>query len=238
MHEWYRTDDTYARDIASAQKSVLSLLVGRAITEGFIGIDTLVDDVLGSGWTPHGQLAAVTVRHLLTMTSGLDDRLALVAAPGTGWLYSGAFAQLFAVLSLTTGRDVDDLASEWLFEPAGADGAVFDERRLTSSPRSGCEPTARTSSRSDSWSSRGRNPACRTNGSTSRSRQANRSTRVVRVSLVAERSGVIHVAGPGTARAAGITASRPPPPISSPRSARPTRSSTSREARPRRRPAR
>ena len=84
VHEWYRTDDTYARDIASAQKSVLSLLVGRAIADGFIGIDTIVDDVLGSGWTPHGQTSDITVRHLLTMTSGLDDSLALVAAPGTG----------------------------------------------------------------------------------------------------------------------------------------------------------
>ena len=92
VHEWYRTDDTYARDIASAQKSVLSLLVGRAIGDGIIGIDTLVDDVLGSGWTPHGQTSGITVRHLLTMTSGLDDSLALVSPPGTGWLYSGAFA--------------------------------------------------------------------------------------------------------------------------------------------------
>ncbi len=92
VHEWYRTDDTYTRDIASAQKSVLSLLVGRAIADGLIGLDTLVDDVLGSGWTPHGQSSTVTVRHLLTMTSGLDDSLALVAAPGTSWLYSGAFA--------------------------------------------------------------------------------------------------------------------------------------------------
>ncbi len=63
VHEWYRTDDTYARDIASAQKSVLSLLVGRAIGDGIIGIDTLVDDVLGPGWTPHGQTSGITVRH-------------------------------------------------------------------------------------------------------------------------------------------------------------------------------
>ena len=33
------------------------------------------------------------------------------------------------MLSVTTGRDVDDLATEWLFEPAGADNAVFYERR-------------------------------------------------------------------------------------------------------------
>ncbi len=143
VHQWYRTDDTYARDIASAQKSVLSLLVGRAIGDGIIGIDTLVDDVLGSGWTPHGQTSGITVRHLLTMTSGLDDSLALVSPPGTGWLYSGAFAQLFAVLEVTTGRDVDDLANEWLFDLAGADSAVFYERRTDEAAPIGMRATVK-----------------------------------------------------------------------------------------------
>ena len=143
VHQWYRTDDTYARDIASAQKSVLSLLVGRAIGDGIIGIDTLVDDVLGSGWTPHGQTSGITVRHLLTMTSGLDDSLAVVAPPGTGWLYSGAFAQLFAVLEVTTGRDVDDLANEWLFDVARANTAVFYERRTDEAAPIGMRATVK-----------------------------------------------------------------------------------------------
>ena len=142
VHEWYRTDATYARDIASAQKSVLSLVVGRAIADGLFGMDTLIDDVLGTGWTPHGQTSGVTVQHLLTMTSGLDDRLALVAAPGTTWLYSGAFAQLFEVLRVTTGREVDDLAGEWLFGPAGADSAVLYERRTDEFAPIGMRATA------------------------------------------------------------------------------------------------
>ena len=143
VHEWYRTDDTYARDIASAQKSVLSLLVGRAIADEVFGIDTIVDAVLGPGWTSHGQTSAITVQHLLTMTSGLDDRLALVSAPGTAWLYSGAFAQLFEVLRVTTGRDVDDLAHDWLFGPAGAGGAVFYERRADEFAPIGMRATAK-----------------------------------------------------------------------------------------------
>jgi CubicO group peptidase (beta-lactamase class C family) len=142
VHEWYRGDDTYARDIGSAQKSVLLLLVGRAVGEGIVGLDTFVDDVLGSGWTPHGHSSGITVRHLLTMTSGLDDDLALVSPPGTAWLYSGAFAQLFAILTATTGRDVDDLASEWLFDPARAAGAVFYERRTDDYAPIGMRATA------------------------------------------------------------------------------------------------
>ena len=143
VHEWYRTDDTYARDIASAQKSVLSLLVGRAIGDGIITIDTLVDDVLGTGWTPHGQTSGITVLHLLTMTSGLDDGLALMSPPGTAWLYSGAFAQLFAILEVTSGRDVDDFANEWLFDLAGTDSAVFYDRRTDEAAPIGMRATVK-----------------------------------------------------------------------------------------------
>ena len=135
VHEWYRTDSGYTRDIASAQKSVLSLLVGRAVADGLFTLDTNVDSVLGTTWTPGGRSDEVTVRHLLTMTSGLDDRLAVIAAPGEAWRYSGAFAMLFDVLTTTSGRDLDNLAREWLFDPAGATTARFYER-----PRQGYAP--------------------------------------------------------------------------------------------------
>jgi CubicO group peptidase (beta-lactamase class C family) len=131
IHEWYRTDDTFARDVASAQKSVLSLLVGRAIGDGAIRLDTSIDDVLGPSWTPHGQSAGITVRHLLTMTSGLDDRFEVIAAPGAEWHYSGAFAALFDVLTTVTGRALNDIADEWLFAPAGAATAEFHRRRAS-----------------------------------------------------------------------------------------------------------
>ena len=76
IHEWYRDGDaSFARDIASAQKSVLSLLVGRAIDEGLLLLESTIDSVLGTGWAT-GDSGTVTVAHLLTMTSGLDDSLA------------------------------------------------------------------------------------------------------------------------------------------------------------------
>ena len=128
VHEWYRSSPTYARDIASAQKSVLSLLVGRAIGDGLFTVDTPVDDLLGNGWTPHGRTAEITVAHLLTMTSGLDDQRAVVAEPGTTWIYSAAFSALFDVLTTTTGRSLDDIADDWLFGPAGATTARYRAR--------------------------------------------------------------------------------------------------------------
>ncbi|HYN32217.1 MAG TPA: serine hydrolase domain-containing protein, partial [Ilumatobacteraceae bacterium] len=129
VHEWYRTDAGYARDIASAQKSVLSLLVGRAVADGLFALDTTIDSVLGTTWAPGSVTDAVTVRHLLSMTSGLDDTFAVIAAPGESWNYSGAFAALFDVVTTTTGRTLGDVAGDWLFDPAGAATARFYERR-------------------------------------------------------------------------------------------------------------
>ena len=63
------------------------------------------------------------------MTSGLDDQFAVVAPPGTMWRYSGAFAALFDVLTTTAGRQLNEIADDWLFDPAGASTARFYERR-------------------------------------------------------------------------------------------------------------
>ncbi len=128
VHEWYRTDASYTRDIASSQKSILSLLVGRALGDGLLRFDTPIDDVLGQQWTPHGQSAGITVEHLLSMTSGLDDAFDVIAAPGERWLYSGAFAALFDVVTTITGRELNEVAQEWLFDPAGATNSLFYER--------------------------------------------------------------------------------------------------------------
>ena len=96
-------------------------------------LETSVDEILGRGWTDHGETAGITVFHLLTMTSGLDDSLAVVSPPGQRWVYSNAFAQLFDVLTVATGRELDDIARAWLFDPAGATTATFAERRATGS---------------------------------------------------------------------------------------------------------
>lgn len=129
IHEWYRTDAGFTRDIASAQKSILSLLVGRAIGEGLVALDTPIDDVLGPQWTSHGQSAGITVQHLLAMSSGLNNAREVLAAPGAMWSYSGAFDALFDVVTTVTGRELNDVARAWLFDPAGAPNTLFYERR-------------------------------------------------------------------------------------------------------------
>lgn len=143
VHEWYRSDSSHTQDVASAQKSVLSLLVGRAIADGAFALDTTIDEVLGPRWTPHEQSAGVTVEHLLTMTSGLGNDLAVVAEPGTRWIYSGVFEQLFEVLTSATGRELNDVATDWLFVPAGAEQAEFHERKIAQYAGIGLRATAR-----------------------------------------------------------------------------------------------
>ena len=62
-------------DVASVTKSITSLLVGIAIDKGLVesarqSVVSLVPDVVRG--TPEAQRQAMTVEHLLTMTSGLD----------------------------------------------------------------------------------------------------------------------------------------------------------------------
>lgn len=127
---------TRALEVASTGKSMLSVLVGVAIDEGKIkSVDQSVADFIPA-WknTPK---AAITVRHLITMTSGLDDTgLALRgvtgdqfalnsaapqrAAPGTEWRYNTAvYHLLFHVLARATGERFEDFAQRALVGPLG-----------------------------------------------------------------------------------------------------------------------
>jgi len=129
VHEWYRDDDPgFRRDVASAQKSVIALLVGRAVDDGLVALDTPIVDVLGPGWVPSGEATDVDVEQLLSTTSGLDHQLRKFAPPGEVWQYSNAFAELADVLTAVTDMPLDELANDWLFEPAGATTATFRTR--------------------------------------------------------------------------------------------------------------
>jgi CubicO group peptidase (beta-lactamase class C family) len=62
-------------DVASAQKSVVALLAGVAEGKRQLALSIPVDRYLGKGWSkaPAAAEAAITVRHLMTMTTGLND---------------------------------------------------------------------------------------------------------------------------------------------------------------------
>ena len=103
--EWYF--DSFTKDSiwywASAGKSLTSFLIGKAQEEGFLNIEDRTSKYLGTGWTslPTEKEALITIRHQLTMTTGLDDNvsnpdctskscLQFKADAGTRWAYHNA----------------------------------------------------------------------------------------------------------------------------------------------------
>jgi CubicO group peptidase (beta-lactamase class C family) len=116
-----------------------SYLVGSLRTEGKVALDDSVSRWLGSGWTRTSRKneRAITVRHLLEMTSGLDDSFHRAAAPGKRWEYvNDAYHQLHPVLERASGTSLQPLSRRLLFGPIGASSARW-------SPRFGRDPNGR-----------------------------------------------------------------------------------------------
>ncbi len=134
-------DQDSRHDLHSATKSVSSALIGIAIEEGYI--DSVNHNILD--FFPNRTIAnmsawkqAITLEHLLTMTSGLewndswefglwpsDDQVQFVLdrsmtyEPGTVWRYcSGGVHLLSAIINETAG-DTNAFATEHLFDPLG-----------------------------------------------------------------------------------------------------------------------
>ena len=125
-------DPSSRREIASCQKSVVSVLVGIAQRRGLLAVDDVVSDHLGPGWTHAAaeQEAQITIRHLLSMTSGLDAERRVVAAPGTVWSYNNdAYHQLQPVLEAVTAAAHRHHLHGLAVAPIGATGSTWARRR-------------------------------------------------------------------------------------------------------------
>ena len=127
-------DGRVTQDVASTQKSVTSVLVGIAVGAGLVARHDTVSHHLGDGWT--GTAApeverAITVDHLLTMTSGLGDDMTVVAPPGEWWDYNlgAAYHTLKRVLEVVAGRSIQELTAEWLTAPLGLQDTTWVARR-------------------------------------------------------------------------------------------------------------
>jgi CubicO group peptidase (beta-lactamase class C family) len=113
--------------IASITKSITAVLIGIAQQEGLLQIDDNVSDYIGLGWsnTLEGNEAKITIRNLLTMTSGLDEDLNYVSEPGTDYLYSTpAFYQLWLILEKASGKTIVEFTNEELFNKIGMSDAI------------------------------------------------------------------------------------------------------------------
>lgn len=136
--EWYF--DSFTQDSvwywASAGKSLTATLVGIAQEEGLLNIDDPTSDYLGVGWTslPPEQEAQITIRHQLTMTTGLNDQnvdvdctdpecLIYLAEPGARWAYHNApYTLLGAVIEAASGQGLNQFFVNRLGNNIGAGG--------------------------------------------------------------------------------------------------------------------
>ena len=103
----------------SAGKSLTGLLTGIAQEKNFIDIDNSVSTYIGAGWStaPLAKENLITVKHLITMTSGLNDVpssctnedsstacLEYLVDAGTRWAYhTGAYKKAQKVISKASG---------------------------------------------------------------------------------------------------------------------------------------
>jgi len=136
-------------DIRSISKSVVSACVGIAIQQGKIkSIDQKVFDFFPEyKKLDTGLISSLTIKHLLTMSSGLvwnedvpydnpeNSEIRMIRSanpveyvlsqplefpPGQVWEYNGGTTQLLAaIIEKTTGKKVDRFANDYLFQPLG-----------------------------------------------------------------------------------------------------------------------
>lgn len=121
---------------ASAGKSLTSMLVGIAQSDGLVGLDNPTSDYLGTGWTSATapQEAAITVRHQLSMGTGLDDNvtdlncltpacLQFLTTPYDRWAYYNApYRLLLDVLANASGQPINAFTREMIGDKIGMGG--------------------------------------------------------------------------------------------------------------------
>lgn len=134
---------TFTRDSiwywASAGKTITSFMVGIAQQEHYLSITDTTSQYLGRGWTDctPSQEDKITIRHQLTMTTGLDDGvpdnyctldtcLIYKADAGTRWAYHNApYTLLDEVIQNATGVSLNNYINQKLKNSTGITGAFF-----------------------------------------------------------------------------------------------------------------
>lgn len=122
----------------SAGKTLTAYAVGIAQTEGLLNINDPSSAYLGTGWTSltPAQEAAITIRHQLTMTSGLDEAISFdctdpscleyLADPGTRWSYHNSpYTLLDGVIENASGFTLNQYVQQKIGSKIGMTGLFF-----------------------------------------------------------------------------------------------------------------
>ena len=151
-------------DMRSITKSFVGACIGIAIAQGKIkDVDVPIFSFFPElARLDTGMKAKLTLRHLLTMSSGLDwdetrpynDSLnseiamdkspdpieyvlsrPMVYAPGTVWRYNGGTTEvLAAIIKKVSGKPVDEFAKEYIFGPLGIDRWFWFKNLVSHTP--------------------------------------------------------------------------------------------------------
>lgn len=121
---------------ASAGKTITSFLVGLAQEESLLNINDKTSDYLGNNWTslPTAKEDLITIKHQLTMTTGLDYNVSDIDCTtpsclqyktdaGDQWYYHNApYTLLEAVVSNASGISYNDFTTQRLASKIGMNG--------------------------------------------------------------------------------------------------------------------
>lgn len=119
---------------ASAGKTLTSTMTGIAQQEGILNINNKVSDYIGTGWTslPLAKENLITNKHLLSMTSGIEDiangdavdpaSLTYKADAGTRWAYHNVYVKLQDVIASASGQTWPNYFNSKLRDKIGMSG--------------------------------------------------------------------------------------------------------------------
>ncbi|MFK7951435.1 MAG: serine hydrolase domain-containing protein [Ekhidna sp.] len=121
---------------ASAAKTLTSFLIGRVEAEGMLSLDDPSNTYLGAKWTnlTSEQENKITVRHQLSMITGLDDNVANIDCtdpecliylqdPEKRWAYHNApYTLLDGVIENASGQSFDSFFNQQLRDKIGMEG--------------------------------------------------------------------------------------------------------------------
>ena len=125
------SDGALLEDVASQQKSFVSMLAAVALDKGLLDTSKTISDYIGAGWSKAAadQEARIRVIDVLTMSSGLTEQFAYAAPPGTVFLYNTpVYAITKKVLAAAAKQPLETITRDWLTAPAGMTNTSWRKR--------------------------------------------------------------------------------------------------------------
>lgn len=124
-------DGSLLEDVASQQKSFVSVLIAIAIDKGLIDVTRPVSDYIGAGWSKAApeQEAKIRVIDVLNMNTGLADDFTFRAPSATLFHYNTpVYAISKRIVVAAAKQPLETITHDWLTAPAGMNNTAWRKR--------------------------------------------------------------------------------------------------------------